>query len=39
MAVVIVGAGIGGLTLALSLHQVGIPCRVLESVEIGRADG
>ncbi len=33
MAVVIVGAGIGGLTLALSLHQVGIPCRVLESVE------
>jgi 2-polyprenyl-6-methoxyphenol hydroxylase-like FAD-dependent oxidoreductase len=33
MAVVIVGAGIGGLTLALSLHQVGIPCHVLESVE------
>ncbi|HXR58564.1 MAG TPA: flavin-dependent oxidoreductase [Burkholderiales bacterium] len=29
--VVIVGGGIGGLTLALSLHQAGIPCRVFES--------
>jgi 5-methylphenazine-1-carboxylate 1-monooxygenase len=33
MTVVIVGAGIGGLTLALSLHQVGIAARVFESVE------
>ncbi len=30
--VVILGAGIGGLTLALSLHQAGIACRVYEAV-------
>jgi len=29
--VLIVGAGIGGLTLALRLHQAGIPCRVYEA--------
>ncbi len=29
--VLIVGAGVGGLTLALSLHQVGISCRVFEA--------
>lgn len=29
--VIIVGGGIGGLTLALILHRVGIPCRVYES--------
>ncbi|MEO3754804.1 flavin-dependent oxidoreductase [Streptomyces sp. B6B3] len=29
--VVIAGAGVGGLTLALELHQAGIPCRVLEA--------
>lgn len=29
--VIIVGAGIGGLTLALALHQAKIPCRVFES--------
>lgn len=29
--VLIVGGGIGGLTLALMLHEQGIPCRVLEA--------
>ncbi|MEW6689097.1 MAG: flavin-dependent oxidoreductase [Pseudomonadota bacterium] len=29
--VVIIGGGIGGLTLALSLHQAGIACRVFEA--------
>jgi 2-polyprenyl-6-methoxyphenol hydroxylase-like FAD-dependent oxidoreductase len=29
--VVIIGAGIGGLTLALALHRAGITCRVYES--------
>ncbi|MES2936705.1 MAG: flavin-dependent oxidoreductase [Pseudomonadota bacterium] len=29
--ILIVGGGIGGLTLALSLHQAGLPCRVFES--------
>ncbi len=33
MTVLIAGGGIGGLTLALSLHQVGIPCRLFEAVE------
>ena len=32
MDVAVVGGGIGGLTLALALHQRGIPCRVYESV-------
>ena len=32
MTVLVAGAGIGGLTLALSLHQAGIPARVFESV-------
>lgn len=32
MDVAIVGAGIGGLTLALELHAAGVPCRVFESV-------
>jgi 5-methylphenazine-1-carboxylate 1-monooxygenase len=31
MDIAIVGGGIGGLTLALALHQHGIPCRVYES--------
>lgn len=30
--VIVVGGGIGGLTLALELHRVGIPCRVFEAV-------
>ncbi|MDR3384982.1 flavin-dependent oxidoreductase [Cupriavidus basilensis] len=30
--VIIIGAGIGGLTFALALHQQGIPCRIYESV-------
>jgi 2-polyprenyl-6-methoxyphenol hydroxylase-like FAD-dependent oxidoreductase len=29
--IIIVGAGIGGLTLGLTLHNCGIPCRVFES--------
>jgi len=29
--IIIVGAGIGGLTLGLALHAAGIPCRIFES--------
>src|SRR3954465_14512591 len=32
MTVLIAGGGIGGLTLALSLHQMGVPVGVFESV-------
>jgi 2-polyprenyl-6-methoxyphenol hydroxylase-like FAD-dependent oxidoreductase len=37
--VLIVGGGIGGLTLALELHQRGIPCRVFESAPAIKAVG
>jgi 5-methylphenazine-1-carboxylate 1-monooxygenase len=30
--VIIIGGGIGGLTLALMLHKAGIPCRVYDAV-------
>src|SRR3954467_10970066 len=30
--VIIAGAGIGGLSAALTLHQIGVPCVVFESV-------
>ncbi len=33
MTVIIAGAGIGGLALALSLHEIGVPCQVYESVD------
>lgn len=29
--IVIIGGGIGGLTMALSLHRRGIPCRMFEA--------
>ena len=32
MEVIVVGGGIAGLTMALSLHQAGIPVRVYEAV-------
>jgi 2-polyprenyl-6-methoxyphenol hydroxylase-like FAD-dependent oxidoreductase len=31
--ILIIGGGIGGLTLALMLHQASIPCRVYEAVD------
>jgi 2-polyprenyl-6-methoxyphenol hydroxylase-like FAD-dependent oxidoreductase len=37
--VIIVGAGIGGLTLGLALQQARIPCRIFESVPDIRAIG
>lgn len=33
MTVLIAGGGIAGLTLALSLHQIGVACRVYESTD------
>ena len=33
MSVIVIGAGVGGLTLALSLHQAGIACRVYEAAD------
>src|SRR5712671_6313166 len=37
--VIIVGAGIGGLTLGLALHGAGIPCRIFESAAEIKAIG
>jgi 2-polyprenyl-6-methoxyphenol hydroxylase-like FAD-dependent oxidoreductase len=37
--VIIVGGGIGGLTLGLALHAAGIPCRIFESAAEIRAIG
>jgi 2-polyprenyl-6-methoxyphenol hydroxylase-like FAD-dependent oxidoreductase len=37
--VIIVGGGISGLTLALSLHEAGVPCRVFESAPAFRRLG
>jgi 2-polyprenyl-6-methoxyphenol hydroxylase-like FAD-dependent oxidoreductase len=37
--IIIVGAGIGGLTLGLALHAAGIPCRIFESTAEIRAVG
>ncbi len=33
MTVLIAGAGIAGLTTALSLHQIGVPCQIFEAVD------
>ena len=30
--VLIAGGGIGGLAVALTLHQIGVPCQIFESV-------
>jgi len=39
MEVVIIGAGIGGLTLGLMLHRAGIPCRIFEAAPELKAVG
>src|ERR1700733_9890158 len=39
MTILIAGGGIAGLTAALSLHQVGVPCRVFETVSAPRPLG
>ena len=36
MRVVVVGAGIGGLAAALSLHEAGIEARVFEAAVVGQ---
>ncbi len=37
--ILIIGGGVGGLTLALALHARGIPCRVFEAVADPKAVG
>lgn len=39
MPVIIAGGGIGGLSMALTLHQIGVPCMVFESVATVRPLG
>jgi 2-polyprenyl-6-methoxyphenol hydroxylase-like FAD-dependent oxidoreductase len=39
MGIIIIGGGIGGLSLALALHQVGISCRVFEAVAEAKSLG
>jgi 2-polyprenyl-6-methoxyphenol hydroxylase-like FAD-dependent oxidoreductase len=39
MTILIAGGGIAGLTAALSLHQIGVDCRVFESVSSPRPLG
>jgi 2-polyprenyl-6-methoxyphenol hydroxylase-like FAD-dependent oxidoreductase len=39
MTVLIAGGGIAGLTAALSLHQIGVECRVFETVSLPRPLG
>lgn len=39
MTILIAGAGIAGLTAAISLHQIGVPCRVFETVSSPRPLG
>ena len=39
MDVMIIGAGIGGLTLGLMLHRAGIPCRIYEAASELKAVG
>jgi 2-polyprenyl-6-methoxyphenol hydroxylase-like FAD-dependent oxidoreductase len=37
--VLIAGGGIGGLATALTLHQIGVPCLVFESVREMKPEG
>jgi 2-polyprenyl-6-methoxyphenol hydroxylase-like FAD-dependent oxidoreductase len=39
MTILIAGGGVAGLTAALSLHQIGVPCRVFEAVSSPRPLG